>query len=378
MKVIAIVIFLAIILAVFTSVNGYIYVRTSPLFTGSFIKTFSLKFIFWTIVLAYPLGRILERFMGSGFTTFMIKVGSFWLGAMLYLILIFLLIDIARGINHFIQFTPHLNFKANPESRLIIVKFVYILTTLILIAGYINAKIPKINHYNLSIDKSFGTRENLRIVAVSDIHLGTLIGKKRLNHLPEMINSQKPDIVLFAGDTFDEDIAPVVNNGLGKYFEKIKAPLGIFAIPGNHEYFGNVEQKLNYLKAHGVNVLVDSSILIDSSFYLIGRDDRKNRKGIFDLCTFVDKSKPLILLNHQPFNLKESAENGIDLQISGHTHHGQLWPFGYITNAIFELSRGYKKIESTHFIVSTGYGTWGPPIRLGNRPEILVIDISNK
>jgi hypothetical protein len=186
---------------------------------------------------------------------------------------------------------------------------------------------------------------------------------------------------LFAGDVFDEDIAPVVNNGLGRYFGKIESRLGVFAIPGNHEYFGGIEPKLAYLRKHGVIVLRDSTVLIDNSFYVVGRDDRqsnyttgKQRKSISELIENVDKSKPIILLDHQPFKLNESAENGIDLQISGHTHHGQLWPFNYITDAIYELSSGYKKIGNTHFIVSNGYGTWGPPLRLGNRPEILVID----
>jgi len=128
MKVSAMIIFLTIVLSIYTLVNWYIFSRTSPLFVGSFIKIFSLKFIFWTIILAYPLGRILERFMGSFFTTSLIQIGSFWLGAMLYLILFFLLIDIFRMINHWIPFTSLLDFKNNPESRIIIIKSVYIIT----------------------------------------------------------------------------------------------------------------------------------------------------------------------------------------------------------------------------------------------------------
>lgn len=385
MKLTSMAIFLTIVLTIYTLVNWYIFSRTSPIFVGSSVKTFSLRLILWIIILAYPVARILERFIGSGFTTFFVKAGSFWLGAMLYLVLLFLLIDIARGINHLIPFASFLNFKSNPESRLMVIKIVYIIMSIVLIAGYINAHIPRINHFTLNFGKSLGKYEKIRLVAVSDIHLGTLISKNRLNYLVDKINEQNPDIVLFAGDVFDEDIAPVVNNGLGKYFEQIKSPLGVFAITGNHEFFGGVEQKVNYLKAHGVKVLRDSTVLIDDSFFLVGRDDRqtnystgKKRLEITDLLYKVDKSKPIILLDHQPFNLNITADNGVDLQISGHTHHGQLWPFNYITNAIYELSSGYKKIGNTNFIVSNGYGTWGPPIRLGNRPEILVVDILNK
>jgi uncharacterized protein len=378
MKPFIIIIFLTIVLSIYALVNRYIYIRTSPIFNSSSLIIIVSNIVFWIIIFAYPAGRILERVINTDLSIFLVKLGSFWLGAMLYLTLIFLFIDFFRLINHWLPFTSYLDFKANPAIRLTIIKLVYLLTVLILLVAFINARMPRINHFSFNVTKSTGNIVKLRIVAVSDIHLGTLIAGKRLNSLVEKINSQNPDIVLLAGDVFDEDIAPVVNNGLGKYFEHIKSPLGTFAILGNHEYFGNVEQKINYLKAHGVIVLRDSTALLKNSFYLVGRDDRSNRqrKKIEDLLVSLEKNKPIILLDHQPFKLNESATNGVFLQISGHTHNGQLWPFNYLTEAIYELSSGYKKIGNTHFIVSNGYGTWGPPMRLGNRPEILVIDLN--
>ena len=382
MKTYSIIIFLSIVLSIYTLVNWYIYVRSSPLFAGTSFKIIGTNIVFWVIVFAYPLGRILERLINTDLSIFFVKLGSFWLGAMLYLFLIFLFVDMVRVINHYLPFINILDFKANPTYRFTIIKIVYALSAIIIVIAIVNARIPRINHFNINTGKSLGLNKPLRIVAVSDIHLGTLISNNRLSTLVEMINSQNPDIVLLAGDVFDEDITSVINNGLGKYFEQIKSRLGIYAITGNHEYFGGVEKKINYLKAHGVKVLRDSTILIENSFYLIGRDDRQSnystgrqRKSINELVESRDKTKPIILLDHQPFKLNESAENGIDLQISGHTHHGQLWPFNYITNAIYEVSSGYKKIGNTQFIVSNGYGTWGPPMRLGNRPEILVIDL---
>ncbi len=380
MKTTSIIIFLTIVLTIYTLVNWYVFSRTTPLLSTSYFKIIGSNIIFWILVLSYPMGRILERVIKSDLSIFFVKIGSYWLGAMLYLFLILLFIDIIRAFNHYIPFISFLDFKSNPAHRLTIIKIVYSLTVFILVVAIINARLPRINHFTISTEKLL--KEQVRVVAVSDIHLGTLISSNRLSELVDKINSQKPDIVLFAGDVFDEDITSVINNGLGKYFEQIKSPMGIYAITGNHEYFGDVEQKIKYLTDHGVKVLRDSTVLIDSLFYLIGRDDRqsnysrgKQRKSITELVSSLDKRKPLILLDHQPFKLNESEENGIDLQISGHTHHGQLWPFNYITNAIYELSSGYKKINKTHFIVSNGYGTWGPPMRLGNRPEILVIDL---
>lgn len=382
MKLSSMIIFLAIVLTIYALANWYIFARTSPLFTGSHFIIIGSNIIFWILVLSYPMGRILERMIKSDLSIFFVKMGSFWLGAMLYLILIFVFIDIIRSINHYLPFASFLDFKIHPVNRLTIIKIVYSITVLILTVAFINARLPRISHFTILTQKLPENQKTIRLVAVSDVHLGTIISNNRLRQLVDKINSQNPDIVMFVGDVFDEDIASVVNNGLGKYFEQIKSPLGKYAVTGNHEYFGGVEQKVKYLNDHGVFVLMDSTLLIDNSFYLVGRNDRQSnhstgrkRKSINELISSLDKHKPIILLDHQPFELNESAENGVDLQISGHTHHGQLWPFNYITNAIYEVSSGYKKIGNTHFIVSNGYGTWGPPMRLGNRPEILVIDL---
>ena len=143
-----------------------------------------------------------------------------------------------------------------------------------------------------------------------------------------------------------------------------------------------MEPAVKYLREHGIQMIRDSAVLVDDSFYIVGRDDRdkprftgRERKPLSDIMANVDRSYPVILMDHQPFNLSKTVEQGVDLQLSGHTHHGQLWPFNYITKAIYELSWGYKKIGETHFYVSSGFGSWGPPIRLGNRPEIVVIRV---
>jgi predicted MPP superfamily phosphohydrolase len=377
MKISAIAIFLTIVLSIYGLTNWYIYARTSVLLEGSSLIKILIRLFFWIMVLAYPLSRIAERFINNDIVVFFVKIGSFWMGAMLYLFLLFFIVDLFRLINYSIPVIGILDYKSNPANKELIAKIVYVLTLVILVVATINARNPRINHQSLIVNKQIN--EKLRIAAVSDIHLGTLISHRSLKQLVNKLNEHNPDIVLFVGDVFDEDISHVINNGLGNYFTQIKAPLGVYAIPGNHEYFGGVEHKLQYLKDHGVHVLRDSTILINGKFYIIGRDDRSNtrRKSVSELIEGTNTSKALILLDHQPFDLAQSAQNGIDLQISGHTHHGQLWPFNYITNAIYEVSSGYKRIGNTHVVVSNGFGTWGPPMRLGNRPEILVIDLVN-
>ena len=162
----------------------------------------------------------------------------------------------------------------------------------------------------------------------------------------------------------------------------LKSKYGFYGITGKHEYIGGVEPAVRYLTEHGITMLRDTAILVDGQFYIVGRDDRdkprftgKERKSLDDVMKGVDTSYPVILMDHQPFNLANSTRLGVDLQLSGHTHHGQIWPFNYITRAIYEISTGYRQIGNTHFYVSSGFGSWGPPIRLGNRPEIVVITL---
>ena len=187
---------------------------------------------------------------------------------------------------------------------------------------------------------------------------------------------------MLPGDVVDEDIGPVIRNNLGETLRKIRSKYGVFAITGNHEYIGGVEPACKYLAEHGITMLRDTWVKIGDSLYVVGREDisirgftGKTRKPLSELMAEVDKSYPVILMDHQPFRLAEAEANGVDLQLSGHTHHGQLWPFNLITKKVYELSWGYKKKGSTHYYVSCGVGTWGPPIRTGNRPEIINIKL---
>ncbi|MBT7697695.1 MAG: metallophosphoesterase, partial [Desulfobacterales bacterium] len=250
------------------------------------------------------------------------------------------------------------------------------------IAGYINSINPVLTNLNIIIEKKVNSLKSLNVVMVSDIHLGTIISNSRLTRLVDSINKLNPDIVLFAGDIVDEDITPVIVNNLGDILKNIKSKYGTYAVTGNHEYIGGVDAADKYLNEHNIIVIRDSKVKIDNSFYIVGREDisskymmNKERKSLNKIMVDIDKSYPVIMLDHQPYELSNAVKNGVDLQLSGHTHNGQIWPLNYITDKIFEIGRGYKKIENTHFYVSNGFGTWGPPIRVGSRPEIVSINV---
>jgi predicted MPP superfamily phosphohydrolase len=159
--------------------------------------------------------------------------------------------------------------------------------------------------------------------------------------------------------------------------------MGVYAIPGNHEYIGGIQKTLPYLESINIKELRDKVLVLPNGVQVIGRDDRDNRqmgeenrrKTLKELMVGLNKTFPVIVMNHQPFNLDEAVDEDVDLQLSGHTHHGQLWPLNYITKAVFELSWGYLKKGNTNFYVSSGFGSWGPPVRLGNTPEVVVFNL---
>jgi len=246
------------------------------------------------------------------------------------------------------------------------------IVAIVVIYGFINAHVIRVRAFDINVPKEAGGRKSLKIVMASDIHLSSIINNGRIRSIVNKINSLSPDIVLLPGDILDGDLNPVVRQNLGEALRQIKAPLGVYAVTGNHEYIGGVDKACKYIGEHGVRLLRDSAAFIDGSFYIVGREDRSahKRKSLGELMQNVDRKYPVILMDHQPFHLEEAEENGVDLQLSGHTHYGQMWPFNYITKMVYELAYGYLVKGSSHIYVSSGVGTWGPPVRIVADPEI--------
>ncbi|MDZ7372238.1 MAG: metallophosphoesterase [candidate division KSB1 bacterium] len=372
--------FFSIVLSVYGLANFYIFIRGRQALTSHPTLSLIYTAVFIFLALSYLIGRLLERIWLSSLSDFFIFTGSFWLAAFLYLLLIVLIIDLLRIVNHFL---PFFHYFTNDFGRLKLAAFTIsaLAVLLILLAGYINACSVRIRRIELEIDKPCATPE-LKVVMASDVHLGTIVGRRRFCRIVNKINSLSPDLILFPGDLIDEDIAPVVRENLGEALRSLKAAYGIYAVTGNHEFIGGVERAVGYLQEHGVRVLRDESVLLPNGLYLVGRDDRVkkaftgvDRKSLGELMQSVDPGKPILLLDHQPFELHEAAEQGVDLQLSGHTHNGQLWPLDLITRATYEQSWGYLKKGHTQYYISCGVGTWGPPIRLGSRPEIVELGL---
>lgn len=321
--------------------------------------------------------------MPGAFTNVLVWTGSFWLAAMFYFFLLVVFIDLIRLVDYALPFIGRIIPDISmPAFKLNLLKYSLISVSLLLLLGHLNTLYPKISKLDLTIPSKSSEMKELDIVLVSDIHLGTLTPKKHIQKRIDLINSLNPDIILLAGDILDEDLTPVIHLDLGSALKQLRAPLGVFGITGNHEFIGGVEPAAEYLSNHGITLLRDTVVKINNSFYLAGREDRDisrftgdTRLPLEELLKDTDRDMPVILMDHQPFDLEKSAAAGVSLQVSGHTHHGQIWPINYITKAIYEISRGYGNISGMHVYVSNGLGTWGPPIRIGARPEIVFIQL---
>ncbi len=382
MKFSSFIIFFSVVLSVYLSINFYIFLRGWQAIPKEFLPRTIFVAGFLFISLSFIAGRVLERISICAGSSFFVWAGSFWIAVMTYLFLSILVIDILRILNYFIHFFPGTVAENYERAKLLCAFFVLGLSIIVSAAGYVNARIPRINKLELAVQKQTTGIKTLRIAMASDIHLGTIISNSRLEKFVTIMNSLKPDIILLAGDIVDENIEPVIQDNLGELLVRLKSKYGVYAVTGNHEYIGGVKEAVDYLTAHKITMLRDEAVKIANSFYLAGREDRtigqyegRKRKSLKEILSGADPGLPLILMDHQPFALKEAVDAGVDLQLSGHTHHGQLWPINFITSKIFELGYGYMRKDETHFYVSSGYGTWGPPVRTSSRPEIVDITL---
>lgn len=301
------------------------------------------------------------------------RFSTSWIIAFLYLLIAVLLIDIFRILNNvFHIFDQEISvsiFRENLLTSIIIFGSV----GLILIIGnvqYHNKKRQQVSILSSKIEKP------IRIVGISDLHIGYTISAKEVSKWVSLINAEKPDIVIIAGDIIDNHLRPIIEDSVSDVLNRINAPMGVYACTGNHDLMFAINEDESFYKNSGITLLRDSFINING-ITIIGRDDYTNlrREKLDEITQGVDKTSFTILMDHQPTKLNDAVNSGIDFQLSGHTHRGQVFPISLITDAIFELSHGYMKKENTHFYTSSGIGIWGGKFRIGTRSEYLVVDI---
>ncbi len=371
-------VFLLVVFSIYLIENAYIYIRLLQFLSlsGSFLLL--LKLGLWLAILAYPAGRILERLGWRVWAHHLTWLGSFWLGAMVYFFFGFLIFDACRFFPSLVVsfHFPHVILGVN-ALRFFTASLTGV-TAFLLFFGYLRARNPGISYVSLPLKKLSPEKNPLRIVHLSDIHLGTIIGLKRLRNIVERVNALTPDLILITGDLVDEDV--VALEAMIEPLSKLRAKLGIFAVTGNHEYYAGATEAIQAMQKAGIRVLRNEVVQVGDFLNLAGVDDMESERfenksfpSFFDLYEACDPALPAILLCHRPIHLQEAEAAGFDLQLSGHTHHGQLVPFNWVTDLVYDISSGFGHIGKMAVYVSNGVGTWGPPVRIGAPPEIVEI-----
>lgn len=357
-------IFLSMI-AAYLCGNIYIFVRALQTLSGLSLGwkvVFSLGY--WLAALALVLSIFVLRHIEipEVLSQGLFNIGSVWLVFTLYMVLALLITDISK------LFVPTL------KTYGFVVSFGF--TVCLLTYGYFNYKHPDINHLDITLDKPL-QGQPMKIVAISDVHLGNGTRKPQLQKFVEMINAQEPDLIIIGGDLIDNSLIPLYQQKMAEELNQLKAPMGIYLAPGNHEYISGMEACEQFLKGTPIRLLRDSIVTLPNGLQLIGRDDRSNRRRlpIAELMKQADSTKPTLLIDHQPYEVAKKDSLGIDIQFSGHTHRGQVWPLSLLVDNMYEQSHGYRKWNHSHAYVSSGLSLWGPPFRIGTKSDMLVMRV---
>ena len=315
----------------------------------------------------------------TGIVGFIIVITRSAFAAMvLYMFMMFILVDVLKIIL----------LKAD-KKRILLTPLVKIYCHGMLIVGigllialysvYI-AKNPHVTEYQVTIDKHM--EDDINIVLLSDIHAGTAVKEHQFDIMLDKVNELDADIICLAGDIFDESSDKQIIRYACDTFSRMHSVYGVYYITGNHDK-GIMEDFEELLLAAGVKIIDDSAVFIDNRFYLVGRTDlgmegEKERTSMEQLLEQVDASYPVILLDHRPTALEEARGTCVDLQLSGHTHAGQIFPGNIIVDIFNDVGYGFKNYHGLNVIVSSGYGTWGFPIRVGSHSEIVNVILQGK
>ena len=373
---------------IFILANIYVGKKGWLLISGTIPKV--SIYLYWAlfifIALSFIIARVSKDKVPHFFEKFLNILGGYWMAAFLYFIILLGAVDIIKLILGIKRFSF---ISANALQRVYFLSNLaaLIIVAILLLYGTYNATNLKTTKYSIKINKDAGKLKKLNIVMLSDLHLGDIVDKHRLSKMVTKINELNPDIVILAGDIIDDYIEPFIEQDMGKEFKKIHSKYGVYAVFGNHEYYGGSIDKIayEYENSASLNLLRDNTVKIDNSFYIVGREDlsferysKTKRKKIEELLSDTDKLLPIIVIDHQPANLGEGEKAGVDLQFSGHTHRGQLLPANIITKRLFENDFGLLNRGAYNAVVSSGVGTWGPPIRIGTSSEIVQVEIEFK
>ena len=333
--------------------------------------------LFILLVAGYPIAESLSHNSGNVRAGLPMIAGYYSLPFLLYLLMTVAATDLIVGAVRWSGILGRERVR-RPGFRMARLNLLWLVPAAIVFMGALNNDRLLIKEYTVQVPRRHSRLERLRIAFAADFHLGILTKPGFMDRFVEKVNSVNPDIVLLGGDVIEGGRRGDSMDGFEAQFRSIQSRYGVYAVPGNHETMRGGGTS-DFFTNSGITLLQDSVVKIDEGFYLAGRKDggrSRNRKSIEDLLRDTPNDLPVILLDHRPTELEAASNSHVDIQLSGHTHDGQLFPVNYISRMQYELSWGYRKKRQTHFFVTSGVQVWGPPVRTAGDSEILVVNVA--
>lgn len=335
------------------------------------------------MILAPILVRVSEKAGLETLARILAYVGYIWMGGLLVFFVTGILADITRFIIYVAGKVFSKDFSFITSAHPFYFFMCLFAALFVVVYGFFEARKIRTEHITIPTNKISADVGRVRIAQISDVHLGLIVGEERLRTIIQAVQQAKPDILVSTGDLVDGQLDEV--ESLSKFFHEIHVPFGKFAVTGNHEFYAGLERSLKITEMAGFTVLRGRSVVIPGLITIAGVDDEAVRGWLKGdnteenkLCSEIDNSLFVVLLKHRPV-VYQGTLCSYDLQLSGHTHKGQIFPFGLITRLFFETYYGFFHFKNgTYMYVNRGSGTWGPPIRFLAPPEITIIDLVHK
>lgn len=326
----------------------------------------------------YLVGLIFRKEFPDSIMTAIQMICNTWYIASIYIVLILFSLEAIRLSNKLWKWFPAFVIRNYARIKLTLFFAVIAGVSTLMVHAYRTVAYPSVKHVYITLPKSGGVRDSVTIAMMSDLHIGEVVGRKFVERYVDLCNAQHPDLVVLVGDIIDYEVRFAEKERVEEVLQQLKAPLGVYIVNGNHEYRANIHAKEKWLKTTGAILLKDSVVMPDSSFYIVGRDDRTNKKraALQTLMNGIDHTKPIIILDHQPESFAEIAMNKGDLGLHGHTHNGQIWPYSLVVGQVFECAYGQYKKGDAQFYISSGIGIAGPPYRVGTASELVILHIT--
>ena len=357
--------------------NIYVFFRIRNLFISKGYRSLYL-IVYLLLAAVYPL---FGRFDDSNTNLpmqILSTVSNYILPFYLYLFLSVLLFDLFLLLNLKAGFVRS-ETRRKVSFRFYLLSAMILLSVSVVIVGAINLNTISVSKYQIDVPRRQSKIDHLRIAYMADFHIKQNTSMPFVEQFVRKVNALQPDLMLYGGDIVEGDSENETTEAIEATLKTIKTTIGVFGVVGNHEFYGG-QQQGSFFKRAGITLLLDTIIRIDSSFYLSGRYDEhfRRRKTINKILGSTTHDLPIILMDHRPTELQKVSRTETDVQFSGHTHNGQMFPINYIIHSMYELSWGYRKIGNTHFFVTSGLRLWGPPVKTAGKSEIILVDINFK